>query len=98
MRPWEGAICASWPSSWWPAALGGNHLPGALPSNPPLPSAGESEADHRELVEFCGSFRFERMGCFTYSAEDGTPAAEMPEQARARPPAALPGRACCCPL
>lgn len=47
----------------------------------PLP-AGESEADHRELVDFCRSFRFERMGCFQYSPEDGTPAAELPDQVR----------------
>ena len=44
------------------------------------PMAGESEADHRELVDFCASFRFERMGAFQYSEEDGTPAAELPEQ------------------
>lgn len=41
---------------------------------------GEGEAEHRELVDFCTSFRFERMGCFQYSEEDGTPAAELPEQ------------------
>ncbi|PRW60219.1 hypothetical protein C2E21_1074 [Chlorella sorokiniana] len=41
---------------------------------------GEAEEQHRELVDFCSSFKFERMGCFQYSAEDGTPAAELPEQ------------------
>lgn len=47
----------------------------------PCPTtAGESEADHRELVDFCRSFKFERMGCFQYSPEDGTPAAELPDQ------------------
>lgn len=45
--------------------------------------AGESEEQHRELVDFCTTFKFERMGCFQYSAEDGTPAAELPEQVRA---------------
>ena len=45
-----------------------------------LPHAGESEADHRELVDFCREFRFERMGCFMFSPEDGTPAAELPDQ------------------
>jgi ribosomal protein S12 methylthiotransferase len=44
------------------------------------PAAGESEADHRELVDFCSSFKFQRMGAFQYSEEDGTPAAEMEEQ------------------
>ncbi|KIZ07386.1 MiaB-like tRNA modifying enzyme YliG [Monoraphidium neglectum] len=41
---------------------------------------GETQAQHNELVSFVKSFKFERMGCFTYSEEDGTPAAEMPEQ------------------
>lgn len=41
---------------------------------------GESEADHRELVDFVRKFKFERMGAFAYSEEDGTPAAEFPEQ------------------
>ena len=42
---------------------------------------GETEDHHRELVDFCKDFQFERMGCFAYSEEDGTPAAEMLEQA-----------------
>ncbi len=41
---------------------------------------GETEQQHRELVDFAKQFKFERMGCFAYSEEDGTPAAEMPEQ------------------
>lgn len=41
---------------------------------------GESETDHRELVDFVRAFKFERMGAFAYSEEDGTPAAEFPEQ------------------
>jgi hypothetical protein len=45
--------------------------------------AGESDADHRELVNFCRDFKFQRMGCFTYSEEDGTPAAEYPSQVSA---------------
>ena len=35
---------------------------------------------HRELVKFCKTFRFERMGAFAYSEEDGTPAASLPDQ------------------
>jgi tRNA A37 methylthiotransferase MiaB len=31
-------------------------------------------------VEFVKSFRFERLGVFAYSEEDGTPAATMDEQ------------------
>eukprot|EP00803_Ostreobium_quekettii_P009871 evm.model.scf_2033.1 EVM.evm.TU.scf_2033.1 scf_2033:18171-23166(-) len=41
---------------------------------------GETHEQHRELVDFCKDFRFERMGCFGYSKEDGTSAAELPEQ------------------
>lgn len=41
---------------------------------------GETDAQHRELVDFCSRFKFARMGCFTYSEEDGTPAAELPDQ------------------
>ena len=35
-------------------------------------------------MDFCKEFRFERMGAFAYSEEDGTRAAELPEQARLR--------------
>jgi ribosomal protein S12 methylthiotransferase len=41
---------------------------------------GESEENHRELVNFVEEFKFQRMGCFAYSEEDGTPAATYPEQ------------------
>jgi ribosomal protein S12 methylthiotransferase len=41
---------------------------------------GESDEAHRELVDFAKEFRFERAGAFAYSEEDGTPAAELPEQ------------------
>lgn len=33
---------------------------------------GESEADFRELLDFVREARFERLGAFTYSEEDGT--------------------------
>ena len=41
---------------------------------------GETDAEHRELVDLARELRFERGGAFAYSAEDGTPAAEMAEQ------------------
>lgn len=41
---------------------------------------GESEAEHRELVEGARAVGFERGGAFAYSAEDGTPAAEFEGQ------------------
>lgn len=40
----------------------------------------ESDDNHKELVKFVRDFKFERMGCFAYSEEDGTPAAEYPDQ------------------
>lgn len=32
------------------------------------------------LPQFVRQFKFERMGCFAYSEEDGTPAAEREDQ------------------
>ena len=40
---------------------------------------GESEEDFEKLCEFVKEIRFERFGAFTYSAEEGTVAAEYPE-------------------
>lgn len=36
---------------------------------------GESESDFNELVAFLKGVRLERIGCFMYSPEEGTPAA-----------------------
>ncbi|MEM6733084.1 MAG: radical SAM protein, partial [Myxococcota bacterium] len=41
---------------------------------------GETDEDFDELVRFVEELRFERMGVFTYSPEEDTPAAEMPDQ------------------
>ena len=41
---------------------------------------GESEEDFEELLEFVEEERFERLGVFAYSQEEGTPAGEMPDQ------------------
>lgn len=41
---------------------------------------GETEADFEELCAFIQEAQFERLGCFAYSAEEGTPAAQMPDQ------------------
>jgi len=38
---------------------------------------GETDADHEELVEFVRESRFEAMGVFQYSREEGTPAGTM---------------------
>ncbi|HUU68498.1 MAG TPA: 30S ribosomal protein S12 methylthiotransferase RimO [Planctomycetota bacterium] len=41
---------------------------------------GETEAAFDELVEFIEKARFERLGAFTYSHEDGVPAYDFPDQ------------------
>lgn len=41
---------------------------------------GETEEQHEELMEFVDEMEFDRLGVFTYSPEEDTPAAEMPEQ------------------
>ena len=41
---------------------------------------GETEEDHEELKEFVDEMEFDRLGVFTYSPEEDTPAAEMADQ------------------
>ena len=41
---------------------------------------GETEEDHQELMEFVDQMEFDRLGAFTYSPEEGTPAERMPDQ------------------
>lgn len=41
---------------------------------------GESEQDFEQLKEFVEELRFDRLGVFTYSREEDTPAAAMEEQ------------------
>ncbi len=41
---------------------------------------GETEEDHEELLAFVDELEFDRLGVFTYSQEEDTPAAIMPGQ------------------
>ncbi len=41
---------------------------------------GETEADFEDLLRFVEEQRFERLGVFEYSREEGTSAAELPDQ------------------
>ncbi len=41
---------------------------------------GETEEDHQELLEFVDEMEFDRLGVFTYSPEEDTPAATMKDQ------------------
>ncbi len=41
---------------------------------------GETKEDFRELCEFLKEVRFERLGCFAFSPEEGTVAANLPGQ------------------
>lgn len=41
---------------------------------------GETEEEHEELLDFVERMEFDRLGVFTYSQEEDTPAAAMPGQ------------------
>ena len=41
---------------------------------------GETEEQHEELMQFVNDTEFDRLGAFTYSPEENTPAAEFPGQ------------------
>lgn len=41
---------------------------------------GETQQDHEELLDFVEEMEFDRLGVFTYSAEEDTPAALMEDQ------------------
>ena len=41
---------------------------------------GETDGDFDELSEFIDDIRFDRLGCFAYSREEGTPAYDLPDQ------------------
>ncbi len=45
---------------------------------------GETEEDHEILKAFVREMKFERLGVFPYSREEGTPAAGFPDQVPAR--------------
>ena len=41
---------------------------------------GETEEEFEELLDFVKEIRFDRLGAFAYSPEEGTAAADMPDQ------------------
>lgn len=41
---------------------------------------GETHEQHEEVLEFVDTMEFDRLGAFTYSPEENTPAAEMEDQ------------------
>ncbi len=41
---------------------------------------GETEKDHAELMAFVRQFKFDRLGTFTYSDEEGTPAYKLADK------------------
>ena len=45
---------------------------------------GETRADHMENLRLVETMQFDRLGVFTYSAEEDTPAATMPSQVNER--------------
>ena len=40
----------------------------------------ETESDFMEMLDFVKEFKFDRLGVFTYSHEDGTHAANIPDR------------------
>ena len=47
---------------------------------------GETEADFEALMDFVRENRFDMVGCFKYSPEDGTPSGTMHDDAALRVP------------
>ena len=45
---------------------------------------GETTEDFKKLLQYVEETRFDRLGVFCYSREEGTPAAEMPDQVSER--------------
>lgn len=45
---------------------------------------GETDAQFQELLSFLRDYPFDRVGAFTFSPEEGTPAADMPDQVEER--------------
>jgi ribosomal protein S12 methylthiotransferase len=45
---------------------------------------GETDADFEELLSFVRNVEFDRVGVFTYSDEEGTPAYELPDKVEAK--------------
>jgi ribosomal protein S12 methylthiotransferase len=41
---------------------------------------GETEENHEELMQFINDMEFDRLGAFSYSPEEGTPAIDFPDQ------------------
>lgn len=41
---------------------------------------GESESDHKETLDLMEEIRFDHLGCFPYSREEGTAAYDLPNQ------------------
>ena len=41
---------------------------------------GETEQDYEELMDFIEEMQFDRLGVFTYSEEEGTPSADLPDK------------------
>ena len=52
---------------------------------------GETQEEHEELMEFIDTCEFDRLGVFTYSPEEDTPAAVMDEPDRGRTEGAVAG-------
>ena len=62
-----------------------NEIPGiALRTSLIVGFPGETEEDFKKLLQFVEETRFDRLGVFCYSREEGTPSAEMQDQVSER--------------
>lgn len=58
-----------------------NRIPGlAIRTSFIVGFPGETEEKFQQLVEFVKQVKFDRLGVFAYSPEEGTPAVDMPDQ------------------
>jgi ribosomal protein S12 methylthiotransferase len=53
---------------------------------------GETEDQHKELLDFVGAMEFDALGVFEYSHEPGTPAGTMEDDPKLAVPAAVKAR------
>ena len=57
------------------------HVPGiSLRTSLIVGFPGETKAQFADLCDFVKTAKFDHLGCFAYSAEEGTPAASFPDQ------------------
>lgn len=57
---------------------------------------GETERQHRKMMEFIQKYRFDNLGVFAFSCEEGTAAERLPHQCRRSTASGVVIVLCCC--